>query len=150
MYLFSEVLDCPRDYLFRRKQRHHCQGFRVSGKSLNQIVSIQMRSTLFCDFVFLCKKLFCGYYLWLHLHFVFVFWTQVGQTEVEKAQKKKIHQSWQSHQRKVKVFKFYNLSSAACSKFKTSEGVVKVQAGVRLIKLSTTHLINTALALYHQ
>ena len=179
MYLFSEVLDCPRDYLFRRKQRHHCQGFRVSGKTLNQIVSIQMRSTLFCDFVFLCKKLFCGYYLWLHLHFVFVFWTQVGQTEVEKAQKKKIHQSWQSHQRKVKVykmkiimmiikkvfkfykswqphqrkvkvFKFYNLSSAACSKFKTSEGVVKVQAGVRLIKLSTTHLINTALALYHQ
>ena len=55
MYLFSEVLDCPRDYLFRRKQRHHCQGFRVSGKTLNQIVSIQMRSTLFCDFSFVHK-----------------------------------------------------------------------------------------------
>ena len=62
----------------------------------------------------------------------------------------KFYKSWQPYQRKVKVFKFYNLSSAACSKFKTSEGVVKVQAGVRLIKLSTTHLINTALALNHQ
>ena len=46
---------------------------------------------------------------WTPENFVFVFWTQVGQTEVEKAQEEKIHQSRQSHQRKVKVFKFYSL-----------------------------------------
>ena len=51
---------------------------------------------------------------------------------------------------KSRFSRFYNLSSAACLKFKTSEGVVKVQAGVCLIKMSTTHLINTALALNHQ
>ena len=65
-YLLSEVLDCPRDYLFRTKQGHHCQSFRVGGKTLNKIVSKQMRSFLF----FLWITLFCGHYLWLSYLFL--------------------------------------------------------------------------------